>query len=152
MVFEDHVPVEDESTLLAQVPPAVEEDLYRLGSGEDRQPIVDGQGQEVGGVGSEEALAVAGHGLIACPIRDDGASRAGVTKLELGNQGKSALFLVTTAGLRLNAIAAIRASICACHWRVRRSRWYPAGTSQDQWPREILIALDLDAASAQWTS
>ena len=92
VVLQNDVAVDTELALALEILPTVEQHRDGLRAGEDRQPVVDGHGEEVGGVVAEEAVAGAGHaGLLdreaaASRVSGSGASKTWVTKLELRDQ------------------------------------------------------------------
>ena len=64
VVFQHHEAVDSQVIVSLLVGPGVEQNLSRLGAGEDGQPFDDGAGQEVGQMGLGEMIAAAGHGVL----------------------------------------------------------------------------------------
>lgn len=66
VILEDDVAVDVESTVALEESDAVQNDLRGVGAGENRGPVEDGTGHEVGCAWITEAVAAAPH-LIGLP-------------------------------------------------------------------------------------
>ena len=63
VVFQNHKPKEPQTVIRPLMGPTVQEDLHRIRTGEDGQPLDHGAGQKMGFVRLQNQVAASGHAL-----------------------------------------------------------------------------------------
>lgn len=61
MVFQDDITVQFEAAVLLQKSPGIQHDVDNHRTGKQRQPVVDGRGQEMWAGILDDLIATAGH-------------------------------------------------------------------------------------------